>query len=60
MKDPWKGNTAKVGVMFSMAGYSGKYIRIGIYRGGIIEANATGLQEINTREIVVFGKKTVS
>lgn len=57
MKDPWNGNTAKVGVMFSMEGYSGKYIRIGIYRGGVIDTNTTGLQEINTREIVVFGKR---
>lgn len=55
--DPWNKNKATVGVLFSMAGYSGKYIRIGIYRGGIIDGNTTGLEQINTREIVVMGKR---
>jgi len=55
-KDPWNGNTPKVFVAFSMAGYSGKYIRIGILKGGEIGANNTGRMEINTREIVVYGK----
>lgn len=60
MKDPYNGNKAGVGVMFSMEGYSGKYIRIGIYRGGMINTNTTGLQQINTREIVVFGSRKAS
>ncbi|MDD7675432.1 MAG: discoidin domain-containing protein [Eubacteriales bacterium] len=55
--DPWNNNKATVEVLFSMSGYSGKYIRIGIYRGGEVTDNTTGLEEINTREIVVFGEK---
>lgn len=38
-----------------MAGVSGKYIRIGIYRGGEVNGNTTGLDAINTRELVVHG-----
>lgn len=56
----YNGNKAGVGVMFSMKGYSGKYIRIGIYRGGMINTNTTGLQQINTREIVVFRSRKAS
>lgn len=54
--DPWNNNKPTVEVLFNMGGVSGKYIRIGIIRGGIIESNSTGLQEINTREIMVYGK----
>lgn len=54
--DPWNKNKATVEVLFSMGGVSGKYVRIGIIRGGSISSNLTGLQEINTREIVVFGE----
>lgn len=56
---PSSGET-DAGVMFSMEGYSGKYIRIGVYRGGMINTNTTGLQQINTREIVVFGSRKPS
>ncbi|MBP5270133.1 MAG: discoidin domain-containing protein [Clostridia bacterium] len=53
--DPWNNNTATVETLFSMSGASGKYIRLGIIRGGNVGGNATGLMEINTREIVVYG-----
>lgn len=53
--DPWNGNNPTVEVLFSMAGVSGKYIRIGIYRGGEVNGNTTGLDAINTRELVVHG-----
>ncbi|MCQ2427887.1 MAG: discoidin domain-containing protein [Clostridia bacterium] len=54
--DPWNNNKPTVLAAFSMAGVSGKYIRIGILKGGEIGSNNTGRMEINTREIVVFGK----
>lgn len=54
--DPWNNNTATVETLFSMSGASGKYIRLGIIRGGNVSGNPTGLMEINTREIVVYGK----
>lgn len=54
--DPWNNNKPTVEVLFNMGGVSGKYIRIGIIRGGDIDSNTTGLQEINTREIMVYGK----
>ena len=54
--DPWNNNTATVFCAFSMGRISGKYIRIGIIRGGEVGDNNTGLSEINTREIAVFGK----
>ena len=56
LPDPWNGNTATVEVLFSMGAASGKYIRIGIVEGGNIPTNTTGMMEINTREIVVFGR----
>ena len=55
--DPWNNNKPTVEVLFDMGGVSGKYIRIGIIRGGDIDSNKTGLQEINTREIMVYGKQ---
>ncbi|MBR5798028.1 MAG: discoidin domain-containing protein [Clostridia bacterium] len=55
-KDPWSNNTPTVEVLFDMGGVSGKYIRIGIIRGGDVSSNTTGLHEINTREIMVYGK----
>lgn len=54
--DPWNNNKPTVEVLFNIGGVSGKYIRIGIIRGGDIDSNTTGLQEINTREIMVYGK----
>ena len=54
--DPWNGNVPTVEVLFSMSGVSGKYIRIGIYRGGEVNGNTTGLDAINTRELVVHGR----
>ena len=36
-------------VVFDMGGVSGKYIRIGIIKGGDVDSNKTGLEEINTR-----------
>ncbi len=54
--DPWNNNKPTVEVLFNMGGVSGKYVRIGIIRGGDIDSNTTGLQEINTREIMVYGK----
>lgn len=55
--DPWNNNTPTVLAAFDMKGATGKYIRIGLIRGGVIDSNATGLEEINTREIVVFGSE---
>ena len=55
-RDPWNNNNPTVEVLFSMSGVSGKYIRIGIYRGGEVNGNTTGLDAINTRELVVHGK----
>lgn len=52
--DPWNQNKPTVEVLFSMAGTAGKYIRIGIIRGGDVNGNTTGLDAINTRELVVF------
>ena len=54
--DPWNNNKPTVEVLFDMGGVSGKYIRIGIIRGGDVDSNKTGLEEINTREIMVYGK----
>lgn len=60
--DPWNQNTATVQCLFSMGGVSGKYIRIGIRIGGdvdnvgIEQLPAQEKQQINTREIVVYGK----
>ncbi len=54
--DPWNGNTASTLVAFSMNNTSGKYVRIGIIRGGLISTGDMNLQEINTRELVVFGE----
>ena len=54
--DPWNNNKPTVEVLFDMGGVSGKYIRIGIIRGGDVDSNTTGLHEINTREIMVYGK----
>ena len=54
--DPWNNNKPTVEVLFDMGGVSGKYIRIGIIKGGDVDSNKTGLEEINTREIMVYGK----
>lgn len=54
--DPWNNNKPTVEVLFDMGDVSGKYIRIGIIRGGDVDSNTTGLEEINTREIMVYGK----
>ena len=54
--DPWNNNEPTVEVLFDMGGVSGKYIRIGIISGGDIDSNTTNLEEINTREIMVYGK----
>lgn len=53
--DPWNGNKASAFGGTSMNNASGKYIRIGVIRGGIIDGNDSGLEEINTRELAVFG-----
>lgn len=55
--DPWNQNKPTVFTAFSMGGASGKYIRIGIIKGGEVSSNNTGLMEINTREIAVFGSE---
>lgn len=55
--DPWNGNYASVGTFFGMNGAAGKYIRIGIIRGGNLTNNNTGLEGINTREILVYGSE---
>ena len=55
--DPWNNNTPTVLCAFDMGGATGKYIRIGLIRGGVIDSNGTGLEEINTREIVVYGSE---
>lgn len=52
--DPWNNNKPGAEVLFSMAGASGKYIRIGVIRGGDVNGNTTDLDAINTREIIVF------
>lgn len=52
--DPWNNNKPGAEVLFSMAGTSGKYIRIGIIRGGDVNGNTTEFDAINTREIIVF------
>ncbi|MBQ9080395.1 MAG: discoidin domain-containing protein [Clostridia bacterium] len=54
--DPWNNNKPTVEVLFDMGDVSGKYIRIGIIKGGDVDSNTTGLEEINTREIMVYGK----
>jgi len=56
LPDPWNSNKATIETLFSMEGSTGKYIRIGVIKGGNIGGNSTGLMEINTREIVVYGK----
>ena len=56
LPDLWQNNSAVVEALFSMGGVTGKYIRIGIIDGGDVGSNSTGLMEINTREIVVYGK----
>ncbi len=55
LQDPWNGNVATSLAAFSMNSTSGKYIRVGVIRGGVIDGNTTGLEEINTRELVVYG-----
>ena len=64
LPDPWNQNKAAAQALFSMGGVSGKYIRIGIIAGRASSAgsssltiNLDGIQDINTREIVVFGEK---
>ena len=54
-RDPWRNNKATVEVLFDMGGVSGKYIRIGVIRGGDMD-NDLGLFQINTREIMVYGE----
>ena len=64
LPDPWNQNKATAQALFSMGGVSGKYIRIGVIAGRVSSAggssltiNLDGIQDINTREIVVFGEK---
>lgn len=57
--DLWPGynNVANASCFFSMNGTSGKYIRIGVIlgKGDPATISATAVQEINTRELVVYG-----
>lgn len=53
--DPWNNNVKGLEVLFDMGGVSGKYIRIGVIRGGDMD-NDLGLEQINTREIMVYGE----
>lgn len=62
LADPWNQNTPKVQVLFSMNGASGKYIRIGVIAGlassgSSLTVDLSGVQAVNTRELLVFGKK---
>ena len=57
--DLWPGynNVANASCFFSMNGTSGKYIRIGVIlgKGDPATISATAVQDINTRELVVYG-----
>ena len=60
--DPWNNNKATATVLFDMDGVSGQYIRIGVIAGRVLNSSAlsvdlTQVQDINTREIIVFGEK---
>lgn len=57
--DPWQSNSAKVSAFFSMNGASGKYIRIGVIlgRGDPVSLSPEGVQDINTRELAVYGRE---
>ena len=60
--DPWNNNKATATVLFDMGGVSGQYIRIGVIAGRVLNNSALGVdlsatQDINTREIIVFGEK---
>ena len=60
--DPWNNNKATATVLFDMEGVSGQYIRIGVIAGRVLNSSAlsvdlSAIQDINTREIIVFGEK---
>jgi len=60
--DPWNSNKPVSSTFFDMNGVKGQYIRIGVIAGRSATGSALGIdltavQDINTREIVVFGSK---